>query len=93
MDREVLAEMIKEVIDDALEGHLASVHEEISDLRGEMTDEFKKVRQEMREGFASLKSEMGAIHNRIDNETFARKELEQRVRGAVPNMREAPSTQ
>ena len=97
MDKDALSEVVRDVVGELLETHLASVHEEITELRGElkgeiadlrseMTEEFKSVRQEMRDGFAGLKSEIGAVHNRIDNEAFARKDLEQRIRKVLPNL-------
>lgn len=89
MDREMMAEMFKEILNDTLEIHLTSVHEEISDLREEVANEFKSVRKEMRDGFLGLKNEIGAVHNRIDNETFARKDLERRVRNVLPKLSEA----
>lgn len=48
--------MFKEILNDSLEIHLASVHEEISDLRTDMTDELKIVRKEIQDGFTGVKS-------------------------------------
>ncbi len=100
MDREILQEMLKELLDDSFDRHLGSVHEEISDLRSEvdglreeMTNEFSGVRKEIRDGFAGVKSDIGGVHNRIDNEIFARKDLEQRMRKVVPKLPEASSVQ
>jgi hypothetical protein len=96
MDKEALAEMMKEVVGDLLEAHLASVHEEISDLRTDMngldtrmTGGFKDIRKETRDGFVGLKNEIGAVHNRIDNETFALNDLEYRTRKVLPKLPEA----
>ena len=89
MDREEFQEIFKEVLNESLEKHLGTVHEEISDLRGEVDG----LRKEMLDGFAGLKSDTGGLHNRIDNETFARKNLEQRIRKVLPKMPEVSSAQ
>ena len=78
-------DQIKSLLDGAFETHLAAVHEEITDLGVEVGT----LRQEMRDGFAALKSTAGALDNRIDNETFARKDLEHRLRGVLPDLPEA----
>jgi hypothetical protein len=88
-DKELLSEMLHEILNEALEIHLTSVHEEMSDFREEMQGEFKNVRKEMRDGFLGMKNEVGGAHNRIDNETFARKDLEQRIRKVLPKLPEA----
>ena len=100
MDRQEFAELIKEVTGELLEKHLASVHEEITDvrtdltnLREEMTEEFRGAGKEMQDGFVGLKSQIGALHNRIDNETFTRKDLESRIRKVVPNLPETVTAQ
>ena len=96
MDRDEFAEIINEALDESLAKHLGTVHEEISDLRtdlnglrAEITNEFKSVRKEMRDGFAGVKSEIGGVHNRIDSELFARKDLERRIRKVLPKLPEA----
>lgn len=59
-------------------------------LEKKMDDGFADIRTEMRDGFHGVTSRMGAIDNRIDNETFARKDLENRVRVVLPDLAIAP---
>lgn len=80
---------IKNIIDTAFETHLAAVHEEITDLGTELQGEIGTLRQELRDGFEAVNSKLGGLDNRIDNETFARKDLEHRLRRALPNLPEA----
>ena len=94
MKKEDLKE-IKTIIDAAFETHLAAVHEEITDLRGEfgtlrteLQGDIGTLRQEMRDGFEAVKSKVGGLDNRIDNETFARKDLEHRLRRVLPDLPE-----
>jgi uncharacterized protein (DUF885 family) len=75
---------IKDIVDAALETHLAAVHEEITDFRTEMRGEIANLREEVKEGFVAANSKLGGLDNRIDNEAFARTELETRVRRVVP---------
>jgi len=80
---------IKNVIDTAFETHLAAVHEEITDLGTELQGEISTIRQEMRAGFEAGNMKLRGLDNRIDNETFARKDLEHRLRRALPGLPEA----
>lgn len=93
MDRDEFSDLVKDVVGDLLETHLASVHEEVSDLRSdlntvhnEVADGFRSVRTEMRDSFVGLKNEIGGMHNRVDNQTFGRKDLEHRIRKVLPNL-------
>lgn len=93
MDKDELSQLVGDVVGELLETHLASVHEEIADLRSELNEfktevkeDFEAVSKDMRDGFAGLKSEIGGVHNRIDNETFARKDLEHRIRKVLPDL-------
>ena len=79
---------IKTIIDAAFETHLAAVHEEITDFRTEMRGEIANLREEVQEGFVAANSKLGGLDNRIDNEAFARTELETRVRRVVPELPE-----
>jgi hypothetical protein len=94
MNKDDLKE-IKTIIDASLETHLAAVHEEITDLRGEfgslrteLRGEIGMLRQEMRDGFEAVNSKLGGLNNRVDNETFARKDLEHRLRRVLPDLPE-----
>jgi phage host-nuclease inhibitor protein Gam len=87
MPRDEFAELIREALDEGLERHLGSVHEEIGDLRKEMNDGLSELREEVRNGLSGVKSEIGGVHNRVDNESFARKDFEARVRNAFPKLR------
>jgi hypothetical protein len=87
MNKDDLAQ-IKNIIDTAFESHLAAVHEEISDLGTELQGELADLQKEMRDGLIAVNSKLGGIENRIDNEAFARDELEHRVRRVLPNLPE-----
>ena len=87
MNKDDLKE-IKNIIDTAFETHLAAVHEEITDLGTELQGEIGTLRQEMRDGFDAANSKVGSLDNRIDNETFARKDLEHLLRRALPDLPE-----
>lgn len=87
MNKDDLKE-IKTIIDASLETHLAAVHEEITDLGTELRGEIGVLRQEMRDGFEAVNSKLGGLNNRIDNETFARKDLEHRLRRVLPDLPE-----
>lgn len=88
MNKDDLKE-IKNIIDTAFETHLAAVHEEITDLGTELQAETATLRHELRDGFEAVNSKLGGVDNRIDNETFARKDLEHRLRRALPDLPEA----
>lgn len=83
----------------AMERGFAAVAEDMDSLRGD-TGELKTGFGELKTGFGELKaglkkvedrltaveSKLGGIHNRIDGETFARKDLEVRVRKILPTL-------
>jgi hypothetical protein len=84
---------IKDILDKALEGHLRAIHEEITDLGDELRGsidanraEVSTLRKEVADGFLAVTSRLGGVDNRIDNETFARNDLERRVRRVLPHL-------
>ncbi|MBI5470581.1 hypothetical protein HY968_04675 [Candidatus Kaiserbacteria bacterium] len=92
---------IKEVIDSALESHLASVHEEIEDVREELKGDIQGVRTELKKEINDVRDDlkadikgnanrMGAMDNRIDDESAARRNLESRIRKVLPKLPAAP---
>lgn len=78
----------------------AAVAEDMENLRTELKADIKKVDDRLVSVEAELKtdikkvddrvisveSKLGAIDNRIDNESFARKDLEMRVRKVLPSL-------
>lgn len=56
-------EAIKDVVDSALETHLASVHEEITDLRGDMNTKFAEVDTK----FKAVEGRMDQLDAKIDH--------------------------
>ena len=80
------AKTLDRKLDEKLETHLASVHEDIEDLRTELKGDIKKVDDRV----LGVESRFGAIDNRIDNESAARGNLESRVRKALPKLPAAP---
>jgi len=54
-------------------------------------EEVAELRKEMKDGFLGVTNRMGGIDNRIDDETFARKDLESRVRVVLPNLPNLPA--
>src|SRR3989338_7184513 len=60
----------------------AAVAEDTENLRTELKTDIKKVDDRV----VSVESKLGAIDNRIDNESFARKDLEVRVRKVLPSL-------
>jgi uncharacterized coiled-coil DUF342 family protein len=79
MDKADLKE-IKTIIDSALETHLASVHEEISDLRNEMDRRFVEVDEKFAEAgvkFEELGAKIDHVNERLGN--FENREVDKRM--------------
>jgi hypothetical protein len=85
MNKEDLAQ-IKTIIDASLETHLAAVHEEISEVGSELSSAIEALAKEARYGFEAANGKISRMDTRIDNEGYARSELERRVRRAVPDL-------
>jgi chromosome condensin MukBEF complex kleisin-like MukF subunit len=86
MDRKKARKGIVEVkidrLSKAVEKGFGAVAEDIENLRTELKGDIKKVDDRL----TAVESKLGGIDNRIDNETFARKDLEVRVRKVVSNL-------
>jgi septal ring factor EnvC (AmiA/AmiB activator) len=67
---------IKEIVDSSIEKHLASVHEEISDLRTDLRHEIKVTKEQLTTEIHRVEEKLGAFEN---NEVDKRKLLEVRV--------------
>ncbi|MBV9829774.1 MAG: hypothetical protein JO001_29490 [Alphaproteobacteria bacterium] len=88
-------EQIKALIDAGFEKHLATVHEEISDIRAEMAtaDDVAAIRADMTDGLSKvddrllgIDNRLGGIDRRLDDEALRRNDFEERVRSVVPNL-------
>jgi regulator of replication initiation timing len=75
MNKDDLKE-IKAIIDSSLEVHLASVHEEISDLRSDLRGEIKEVKERLTAEISHVNEKLGNFENR---EVDKRIQLEVRV--------------
>ncbi|HXK39185.1 MAG TPA: hypothetical protein VJ043_03800 [Candidatus Paceibacterota bacterium] len=71
----------------------AAVAEDTENLRTELKTDIKELKTELKadikkvdDRVVSVESKLGAIDNRIDNESFARKDLEVRVRKVLPSL-------
>jgi len=71
----------------------AAVAEDTENLRTELKADIKELKTELKadikkvdDRVVSVESKLGAIDNRIDNESFARKDLEVRVRKVLPSL-------
>ena len=67
---------IKDIIDTALETHLGSVHEEISDLRTEVKKDLSELEERVTASIEKVDKKLGAFE---DNEIDKRLQLEVRV--------------
>ena len=67
---------IKDIIDTALETHLGSVHEEISDLRTEVKKDLSELEERPTASIEKVDKKLGAFE---DNEIDKRLQLEVRV--------------
>lgn len=85
MNKEDFAK-IKEIIDASLENHLIAVHEEISEVGTELRTAIDGLAKDARYGFDAANRKMSRIDTRIDNEAFARSELERRIRRVLPDL-------
>lgn len=70
-----------------------AVAEDIENVRTELKGNLENVRTELKSDIKrvddrviAVESKLGGINNRIDNEGFARKDLEVRVRKALPTL-------
>jgi len=70
------AKEIKNIIDSALETHLGSVHEEISDLRTEVKKDLSELEERLTASIEKVDKNLGAFE---DNEIDKRLQLEVRV--------------
>lgn len=66
----------------AMDRGFTAVSEDMDHLRTELKADIKKVDDRV----VAVESKLGGIDNRIDNETFARKDLEVRVRKILPTL-------
>ena len=78
-----------DTLENRVERGFSAVAEDIEGLRTELKGDIAKVETELKGDIARVDSRIGAIDNRIDNETFARKDLESRVRKVVPKLQRA----
>ncbi len=85
MNKEDLAQ-IKTIIDASLEMHLAAVYEEISEVGSELSSAIEALAKEARYGFEAANGKIYRMGTRIDNEGYARSELERRVRRVLPDL-------
>jgi len=74
----------------ATKDDLAGLAQELRKEMQEFREEMQEFREEVKGEFIGLKNRMGGIDNRIDDEVFARKNLEERVRVVVPNLAAVP---
>jgi hypothetical protein len=70
------AKEIKDIINTALETHLGSMHEEISDLRSEVKKDLSELEERLTGKIDNVVSKLGAFEN---NEIDKRLQLEVRV--------------
>ncbi|MDO8878374.1 MAG: hypothetical protein Q8M24_05095 [Pseudolabrys sp.] len=77
---------IKLIIDASLEMHLAAVHEEISEVGTELRTAIDGLAKDSRYGFDAASRKISRLDTRVDNEGFARSELERRVRRVLPDL-------
>ena len=85
MNKEDFAQ-IKSIIDASLEMHLAAVHEEISEVGTELRTAIDGLAKDARYGFDAASRKISRLDTRVDNEGFARSELERRVRRVLPDL-------
>lgn len=64
--------------------------EELAEVETKLTSRIDALEKKMDDGFLGVTSRMGAIDNRIDEEAFARKDLENRVRAVLPDLAATP---
>ena len=60
--------------------------DELVEVEKRWGDMFGALRKEMQDGFRGVMNRIGGIDNRIDDEMFARKDLENRVRTVLPDL-------
>ena len=77
---------IKSIIDASLEMHLAAVHEEISEVGTELRTAIDGLAKDARYGFDAASRKISRLDTRVDNEGYARSELERRVRRVLPDL-------
>jgi len=77
----------------AVDKKFAAVAEDTENLRTELKTDIGELKSELKadikkvdDRVASVESKLSAIDNRIDNESFARKDLEVRVRKVLPSL-------
>jgi tRNA U34 5-carboxymethylaminomethyl modifying GTPase MnmE/TrmE len=68
---------IKDIIDSALGTHLASVHEEITDLRNEMTQDMSKVETTLTARIDRLEAKIDHVDEKLGN--FENREIDRRL--------------
>jgi hypothetical protein len=78
------AEEIKDIINSALETHLGSVHEEISDLRTEVKKDLSELEERLTGKIDKIDAKLGAFEN---NEIDKRLQLEVRVTSVEKRLR------
>lgn len=73
----------------AMDRGFTAVAEDVENLRTELKSDVVELKvglKKVDDRLIAVESKLGGIDNRIDNETFARKDLEIRVRKVLPNL-------
>src|SRR5271165_3279591 len=68
---------IKDIVDSALGTHLASVHEELTDLRNELTQEVNELRRDLSRVETTLTGRIDHVDEKLAN--FENRELDKRL--------------
>jgi hypothetical protein len=88
---ESLAKLISESSASA-DKKFAALAEDIADIKSTMVtkDDLAEAVEKLDDRLTAVESKIGGIHNRIDDETLKRGNLETRVRSVVPNFPPPP---
>jgi hypothetical protein len=70
----------------------AALAEDIADIKSTMVtkDDLAEAAEKLDDRLTAVESKIGGIHNRIDDESLKRGNLETRVRSVVPNLPPPP---
>lgn len=63
--------------------------DDLAETEKRWDEKFARLEKKMDDGFLGVTNRTGGLDNRIDGETFARRDLESRVRVVLPNLPQA----